>query len=198
MLIWSDIQQPNDSCAYTHIIAETEFGRFLLTWKGWKPDPDYGFDETPWNEIHYHHWDDIDEPKKWAEAEFIKRMPWNPRAKTMGVGDGLGLCYAPTEGFKFQSWKEEEARAEAEAQAQAEAEQVDPPYLDAEDYDGALAYVDLVMPDHGRTSCTDIEIANGFYSRGIKWYGRCTRCMMLQVARGDPLPEGFEPDQMQG
>jgi hypothetical protein len=35
-LIWTDEQKSNDEISYNHVIAETPFGRFLITWKGWK------------------------------------------------------------------------------------------------------------------------------------------------------------------
>ena len=64
----------------------------------------------------------------------------------------------------------------------------------------AIEFIDKIRPDHGRTSCSDENTINGLYSRtGDTWHGRCTRCMMLEIARGDEeLPENFDPDEFNG
>lgn len=49
-LTWTGTKEPDQFCPYHHCIAETPFGRFLITWKGWKDDPCPTVDETPWNE----------------------------------------------------------------------------------------------------------------------------------------------------
>lgn len=71
-LEWTENRQPNRECGYNHCIAETPFGRFLLTWKGWKSEPwqdiGMGFDETPWGDVWYDCWDDVEDAKKDAEA----------------------------------------------------------------------------------------------------------------------------------
>ena len=72
-LNWSTPSPPNEKYHYDHTIAETPFGRFLLTWKGWKDNPGYGFDETPWNEIEYHDWDNVEEAQRWAEQEIYRK-----------------------------------------------------------------------------------------------------------------------------
>ena len=59
MLIeWSDIRDPNEDCCYTHCEGLTIFGRFLLTWKGWKEDisNSLGFAELPWAGVYYGGW----------------------------------------------------------------------------------------------------------------------------------------------
>jgi len=75
-LEWSEISDPNDECCYTHTVAQTPFGRFQLTWKGWKEDisASMGFDETPWGDVVYDWWNSIDEAKQWAEDEMNKRL----------------------------------------------------------------------------------------------------------------------------
>lgn len=70
---WTISSPPNENCPYNHTIAETPFGRFLLTWKAWKEDPDYGFDETPWGKVEYHGWNTAEEAKEWAEKEMTRR-----------------------------------------------------------------------------------------------------------------------------
>lgn len=45
---WGEPQQSNSECSYNHLIGMTPLGRFLITWKGWKDDPGYAVDETPW------------------------------------------------------------------------------------------------------------------------------------------------------
>jgi hypothetical protein len=76
-LSWTDPANPCDECAYDHTIAETPFGRFLLTWKSWKTEPwqdmGLGFDETPWGEACYDGWDTVEDAKMWAENEMARR-----------------------------------------------------------------------------------------------------------------------------
>ena len=72
-LQWTENREPNQECPYHHAIAETPFGRFLLTWKGWKEYPDAGFDETPWGEVEYPCLD-VEESKEWAQVEYNKRV----------------------------------------------------------------------------------------------------------------------------
>lgn len=62
----------------------------------------------------------------------------------------------------------------------------------------AIEFVNIIRPHHDRTSCDDQSIGNGFYSRGVEWYGRYTRCMYLEILQGGPLPEGFDPNECQG
>ena len=47
-LVWSDPAPPNEEIRYDHITADTPFGRFLVTWKGWKDHDPPIIDETPW------------------------------------------------------------------------------------------------------------------------------------------------------
>jgi hypothetical protein len=56
----------------------------------------------------------------------------------------------------------------------------------------ALKFINLVVPEHDRTSCSDTDISNGFFTRNCEtWHGRCKRCMYLQVLEGKELPDGF-------
>ena len=74
LLKWTDPAPPGKDCPYDHVIAETPFGRFLLTWKSWKDDPGYGFDETPWGETGYPGLNTIEEHKQWAEEQMRFRI----------------------------------------------------------------------------------------------------------------------------
>lgn len=76
ILQWSEPSPPTKECSYHHSTAETPFGRFLLTWKGWKDEgwQGIGFDETPWNEIEYHFWHSVEEAQAWAQEEFDRRL----------------------------------------------------------------------------------------------------------------------------
>ncbi len=73
-LKWSEPTPPNSKCSYDHTEAETVFGRFLLTWKSWKDQPDFGFDETPWGQVVYENWNSLEEARAWAEQEFTKKL----------------------------------------------------------------------------------------------------------------------------
>ena len=74
-LNWSKPSPPCSGCCYDHVIGETPFGRFLLTWKSWKEpwNMGMGFDETPWGEVIYDGWDSVEEAQLWAESEMRKR-----------------------------------------------------------------------------------------------------------------------------
>jgi len=85
-LEWSEQRAPNADCHYNHVIADTPFGRFLLTWKGWKDDPGYGFDETPWGEVEYHGWYAVEEAQEWAAKEMVRRIEACFKANVEGKG----------------------------------------------------------------------------------------------------------------
>ena len=62
-----------------------------------------------------------------------------------------------------------------------------------------LDFINIIKPEHDRTSCSDSDIANGFYSRnGQTWHGRCTRCMYLEIADNGYCPSDFDPDECYG
>ncbi|RZI60701.1 MAG: hypothetical protein EOP14_00270 [Pseudomonas sp.] len=62
----------------------------------------------------------------------------------------------------------------------------------------ARELVDILKPDHDRTSCSDKNRNNSFGSRGGKWHGRCTRCMWLDLADGQAVPKDFDPEECFG
>lgn len=51
-----------------------------------------------------------------------------------------------------------------------------------------LEAVNGLAPEHGRTSCSDDNLANGFLSDGIP---RCNRCALLELINQHPMPEGL-------
>lgn len=75
-LVWTEQRKPNKACCYNHCIAETPFGEFLLTWKGWKgrPADTMGFDETPWGDVWYDYWGSVEEAQKWAEEMLFDKI----------------------------------------------------------------------------------------------------------------------------
>ena len=75
-LVWSENREANNECCYNHCIAETPFGRFLLTWKGWKerPTDGMGFDETPWDDVWYDGWDSVEDAQKEAEEMLLNKI----------------------------------------------------------------------------------------------------------------------------
>ena len=76
-LKWSEDFPPNSYCSYNHCFADTPFGRFLLTWKGWKEhcNSGVGFDETPFaDEVWYDSWDSVEDAKKAAEERFFTEI----------------------------------------------------------------------------------------------------------------------------
>jgi hypothetical protein len=56
----------------------------------------------------------------------------------------------------------------------------------------AREFIDQFWPEHTRTSCSDDDLQNGFWSMGLiddgtgelKADGRCLRCMLLEFERG--------------
>ena len=73
-LAWSAPAPSCEECRYDHTRAETPFGTFLLTWKGWKEYDSPGFDETPWGEVVYNGWNTVEEAQAWAESEMERRI----------------------------------------------------------------------------------------------------------------------------
>jgi hypothetical protein len=54
----------------------------------------------------------------------------------------------------------------------------------------AIEFLNIILPAHDRTSCSDHDIQNGFWSRyGYneegKWQGRCRRCIALEIINND-------------
>lgn len=51
----------------------------------------------------------------------------------------------------------------------------------------AIDLINIICPEHSRTSCSDENIDNGFYfdedmeSISIKHYHRCNRCALLEI-----------------
>ena len=54
----------------------------------------------------------------------------------------------------------------------------------------ALELINIIQPKHDRTSCSDGNLDNGFYSSGK--YTRCARCTLLQIIKEGYLPESHE------
>jgi hypothetical protein len=73
-LAWTDVRKPDDQCHYTHCISETPFGRFLLTWKGWKENIDPVADETPWGEFYNPCAGTVAEAQAACEREYRRRV----------------------------------------------------------------------------------------------------------------------------
>jgi len=59
----------------------------------------------------------------------------------------------------------------------------------------ALEFINIICPEHSRTTCSDENISNGFYS-GDGWHARCLRCAYLEIANGIEIPEDFNPDHI--
>ena len=70
---WTEPQQPNSDIRYNHITAQTPFGRFVITWKGWKEYDSPTIDETPWGDfggVGY----DLEDAKIIAQTEYERRI----------------------------------------------------------------------------------------------------------------------------
>ncbi len=51
----------------------------------------------------------------------------------------------------------------------------------------AIDLINIIQPKHNRTSCSDDDLENGFYSND--GYTRCLRCTLLEVLKKGFLPE---------
>lgn len=57
----------------------------------------------------------------------------------------------------------------------------------------AKEFIDMIVPEHGRTSCSDEDVSNGLFSRdGKNWHGRCSRCLLLDILKDGKVPDEFE------
>jgi len=72
-LNWSEERQPCEQCRYNHCIAETPFGRFLISWKGWKDYPAVTVDEAPFGEW-FECWNSVEKAKSACQAEYNRRL----------------------------------------------------------------------------------------------------------------------------
>jgi hypothetical protein len=72
-LQWTESMPPNNECHYDHCIAETPFGRFLITWKSWKDYDSPTVDETPWGDW-YSAFNSVDEAKAACQQGMNERL----------------------------------------------------------------------------------------------------------------------------
>lgn len=64
----------------------------------------------------------------------------------------------------------------------------------------AIEFINITLPKHDRTSCSDEDVQNGFYTHtigyndgSIQWDGRCRRCMALQIINNDSdVPKDYD------
>jgi hypothetical protein len=47
--------------------------------------------------------------------------------------------------------------------------------------------LNVLLPEHGRTSCSDVNLGNGLSDNGV----RCTRCALLELIRDEITPESL-------
>ena len=85
-LQWTENLPPSEDCRYDHCIAETPFGRFLVTWKSWKKFDSPTVDETPWGDW-YAPFGSVDEAKSACQQELNQRLAhWGrPACKPLGL-----------------------------------------------------------------------------------------------------------------
>lgn len=79
-LTWTKQSPPTDSVPYDHVIAETKFGRILITWKGWKDHPAPCVDEHP-VAGYFYAGDDLEDAKRAAENAFFEALADELRGK---------------------------------------------------------------------------------------------------------------------
>lgn len=49
--------------------------------------------------------------------------------------------------------------------------------------ENAIAYIDMLEPDHGRTSCEGLETYNAAFQleKGGQVYNKCNRCTLIHI-----------------
>lgn len=59
-----------------------------------------------------------------------------------------------------------------------------------------LQFINKICPEHTRSSCSDDDycITNWLYSRDEIWHGRCGRCVLLELAAWEEMPEWLKED----
>ena len=72
-LEWTEELGPMPGTPYNHCAASTPFGRFLITWKGWKENDWPTVDETPWGDF-FGSWRTVKEAQAACEAEYAIRL----------------------------------------------------------------------------------------------------------------------------
>lgn len=64
----------------------------------------------------------------------------------------------------------------------------------------ATEFIDIIAPEHGRTSCSDEELNNSFYfdeENKEQGRSRCIRCSLLEIVKLEgKLPYYFEPNKI--
>jgi hypothetical protein len=71
-LEWSEPSPPNSQCGYHHTYADTPFGSFLITWKGWKEEDAPTLDLSPCGEFYCGA--TIDDVKQEAQKQFERAV----------------------------------------------------------------------------------------------------------------------------
>jgi hypothetical protein len=72
-LEWSDEMQSTKEIPYNHVIAQTPFGRILITWKGWKEHDCPTVDEHPVQGFFYAGMD-LNDAKQISENAYFKAI----------------------------------------------------------------------------------------------------------------------------
>jgi hypothetical protein len=71
MIKWLAEKDPDKTCGYNNVVGETPFGRFLITWKGWKEWPTYTVDDAPIDVVGFCG-SSLDEAKEHCDVEYAK------------------------------------------------------------------------------------------------------------------------------
>lgn len=59
----------------------------------------------------------------------------------------------------------------------------------------AIELINIITPEHARTSCSDENISNGFYREldslciSNEYHSRCSRCALLEIMNGESVDE---------
>ena len=89
---WTAEMPANESIRYNHVTADTPFGRFEITWKGWNEHDSPTVDETPWGH-YFGAFSTVDEAKAACELEYSRRICTACPASRQAL-EGEAMAYA--------------------------------------------------------------------------------------------------------
>lgn len=75
VLQWREPAPANEEIRYDHVIAQTPFGRILITWKGWKSHSSYDVEEAPGQDLGVcMSYNSLTEAKQKASEQYWERL----------------------------------------------------------------------------------------------------------------------------
>jgi len=73
-ILWGEESKPNREVSYNYVIGKTPIGRYLITWKGWKENPTYCVDKSPFEDYCDIYECTLEDVKKACQSHFDKKI----------------------------------------------------------------------------------------------------------------------------